>query len=401
MPALFRRFCVVLLALACAAALADAPPDAKEIARLIEQLGDDDVEVRRAAEDKLKEIGEPALALLREAGKSHADADVRLRAAVLARSLLGEIRRFTGHTGHVRSLAVSKDGKRALSGSMDGTARLWDVATGKELLRFVGHLNAPARTGQWKGVKWVWSVAFSPDEKRAISSGALDRALRLWRVEDGKEVRQFLGHKAWVYAAAFSPDGKYVLSSGAGNEVRDDYTVRLWDVESGKELRKFEGHTGYVWRAIFSPDGKKIASAGCNDRSFRIWDAATGKPLVIGARAHDGNVVGIAFSPDGKHLLTSGNDLTCKLWEVETGKLLRTYTGAGDHVEAVAFSPDGKRFLAGEKNAVHVFDAETGKSVHRFEEHTGRVFAVAWLPGGARALSGGEDNVVRLWRVPK
>src|SRR5581483_7216959 len=110
-----------------------------------------------------------------------------------------------------------------------------------------------------------------------------------------------------------------------------------------------------------------------------IWDTESGKPLVIGANAHDGHVVGLAFSPDGKHLLTSGRDLTCKLWEVETGKLVRTYTGVADNVEAVAFSRDGKRFLAGENKVVHVFDTETGKVVHRFEEHSGLVFAVAWL----------------------
>jgi WD40 repeat protein len=396
MQALLRPSCVVvLLALACAAGLADAPPDAKEIARLIEQLGDDDADVRKAAEDMLKEIGEPALPQLRQAAKGHVDADVRLRARALEKSLLGELRQFRGHTGHIRSLAVSKDGKRALTGSMDGTARLWDTATGNELLKFSGHLNAPVPNG-----KWVWSAAFSPDEQRVISSGALDRTLRLWGLQDGKEIRKFEGHQGWVYAAAFSPDGKYVLSSGAGNDSKD-YTVRLWDADTGKELRKFEGHTGYVWRAFFSPDGKKVASAGCNDKSFRIWDVETGKPLVIGARAHDGHVVGIAFSPDGKHLLTSGRDMTCRLWEVETGKLIKTYTGLSDNVEAVAFSKDGKRFLAGENRVVHVFDTETGKVVHRFDEHAGMVFAVAWLPDGTRALSGGEDNVVRMWRVPK
>lgn len=396
MGALLRPLSVAaLLALACAAGLADAPPDAKEIARLIEQLGDDDADVRKAAENRLRDIGEPALPQLRQAAKGHADADVRLRARILEKSLLGELRQLAGHTGHIRSLAVSRDGKHALTGSMDGTARLWDLETAKELQKFEGHLHAPVKHG-----KWVWSAAFSPDERRAISSGALDRTLRLWGLQDGKEIRKFEGHQGWVYAAAFSPDGKHVLSSGAGNEAKD-YTVRLWDVDTGKEVRRFEGHTGYVWRASFSPDGKKIASAGCNDKSFRIWDTETGKPLVIGANAHDGHVVGLAFSPDGKRLLTSGRDLTCKLWEVETGKLVRTYTGVADNVEVVAFSRDGKRFLAGENKVVHVFDTETGKVIHRFEEHAGTVFAVAWLPDGTRALSGGEDKVVRLWRVPK
>ncbi len=243
-------------------------------------------------------------------------------------------------------------------------------------------------------------MAFSPNEKQAVSSGALDRTLRLWDLADGKEVRKFEGHQGWVYAAEFSPDGKHVLSSGAGDDSKD-FTVRLWDVATGKEVRRFEGHTDYVLRATFSPDGKKIASVGCRDKTFRVWDADSGKLLVLGAKAHDGNVVGVTFSPDGKHLLTSGRDLTCKRWELATGKLVNRYTGMANHVEAVAFSKDGKRFLAGEKGVVHVVETETGKIVHRFEDHVGTVMAVAWLPDGTRALSGGEDSTLRLWRVPR
>ncbi|MFM7152029.1 MAG: WD40 repeat domain-containing protein, partial [Gemmataceae bacterium] len=124
-------------------------------------------------------------------------------------------------------------------------------------------------------------------------------------------------------------------------------------------------------------------------------------PLVIGAAAHDGFVLGLSFSPDGKQLLTTGRDLTCKLWDVASGKLLKKYTGMVDNVECVAFSPNGQRFLAGENRIVHVFDTETGKVVHRFEEHTDVVHAVAWLPDGRRALSGGADSTMRLWAVPR
>src|SRR5262249_41153311 len=154
-----------------------------------------------------------------------------------------------GHTHHIRSLAVSKDGKKALSGAMDRTARLWDLDTGKELVQF----KFPGDHS------WVWSVAFSPDEKSALSSGSLDSALRLWDLETGKEVRKFEGHTGRAYGAAFSPDGKHVASSGA----EADSSVRIWDADTGKELHKLDGHTGYVWRVAYSPDGKKLASVGC------------------------------------------------------------------------------------------------------------------------------------------
>jgi WD40 repeat protein len=386
-------FCASVLLLTLPAP-AQSEPDVKQIGKLIEQLGDDELDTRKAAEKKLADIGEAALPQLRKAAKEHLDADVRLRAIVLLRVIekgaFGEIRKFVGHTGNIRHIAVSRDGKRALTAGMDNTARLWEIDTGKELKKLTGH------TG------WVWSVAFSPDEKQALTSGSLDRTMRRWDLQDGKEVRKYEGHTGRVYGAAFSPDGKYVLSGGTekiGAEEKNS-TLRLYEIDTAKEVRKFEGHTGWVWKVAFSPDGKKIASAGCNDYSFRIWDTETGKPLIVGANAHKGYVVGIAFSPDGKQLLTSGRDQSVKLWDVETGKLIKTYTGTTNNVEAVAFSSDGKRFLAGENKLVHLFDTESGKILHRFEDHTGWVYAVAFVDA-RRALSAGEDNTLRLWGLPK
>jgi WD40 repeat protein len=374
----------------------DKKVDDKKISKLIDQLGDDDEDVRKKAEKELLALGEAALAPLQKAAKDHADADVRLRAIVLskavARGAFRELKKMTGHTGWVRSIAVSKDGKKALTGSQDHTARVWDLDKGTEVGKFTKHTS------------WTWEVAFSPDEKQALSSGGLDKTLRLWDVDKLTEVRQYTGFPLRAYAAAFSPDGKYVLGSEAGRNEEDmdgKNNLRLYDADSGKLLRQFVGHTGYVWRAFFSPDGKKIASVGCNDQTFRVWDPETAKCLVTGKDAHDGNVVGLAWTPDSKYVLTSGRDRTCKLWDAETGKLAKTFTGFSDDVEAVAISKDGKRFLAGETKVVHVVDMDSAKIVHRFEEHTDGVLAVAWLPDGLRALSGGKDNTVRLWRVPK
>jgi WD40 repeat protein len=92
--------------------------------------------------------------------------------------------------------------------------------------------------------------------------------------------------------------------------------------------------------------------------------------------------------------------MTVKLWDVESGKLLKTYTGMNDNVEAVAFNKDGKRFLAGENKIVLLFDTESGKILHRFEDHTDYVYAVAFADE-RRALSGGADNTLRMWGLPK
>jgi WD40 repeat protein len=368
------------------------------ILKLIDQLGDEKPDARTAAEKELIEKGLPVLESLNEAIQSHPDPDVKLRAILLVSTIrkgaYGQLRKFAGHKGGgIRHIAVSKDGKRALTGSMDTTVRLWDLESGKELKTLEGHSS------------WTWQVAFSPDEKQAFSSGGVDGTIRRWDLETGKELMKYTGHKNWVYGIAITPDGKFLFASGAGKkdgEEQGDSTIRQFDVETGKEIQQLEGHTGYVWKLAISPDGKYLASAGGNDNTMKIWNVSTGKLVHDLVDAHNGNfIVGVAFSPDSKFLLSAGRDGFARLWDLATGKELAVYEGFSENPEAVAWSPDGKRFLASDSNKVHVFDRESGKVVHRFEEHTGKVFAVKFLPDGQRALSGGVDNILRMWGVPK
>src|SRR5262249_10011835 len=147
------------------------------ISKWIDQLGDDDEDVRKKAEKALLALGEAALAPLQKASKDHPDADVRLRAIILAKAVargaFRELKKMTGHTGWIRSIAVSKDGKRALSGSQDKTMRLWDLDKGTELKKFTDQKS------------WTWEVAFSPDEKRALTSTGTDGKLLIYDIDKG------------------------------------------------------------------------------------------------------------------------------------------------------------------------------------------------------------------------
>ncbi|MEN3009382.1 MAG: trypsin-like peptidase domain-containing protein, partial [Candidatus Bipolaricaulaceae bacterium] len=185
-------------------------------------------------------------------------------------------------TDHV---AFSSDGKLAVTTSLG--IELWDVAT-MELVRFFEHR--------------AWSVAFSPDG-RTLASGSEDGTIKLWDVATGKDLRTLAGHRHAVTSVAFSPDGRTVASA---SRLWNDNTIKLWDVATGKELRTLAGHTDAVSSVAFSPDGRTLAS-GWEDGTIKLWDVATGKELRTLA-GHTSGVNSVAFSPDGRTLASGSYD---------------------------------------------------------------------------------------------
>jgi WD40 repeat protein len=204
--------------------------------------------------------------------------------------------------------------------------------------------GAAARLGtvRFRHASHVQGAAFSADG-RALATWSRED-VRLWDAATGKELRRLDMPKGRLDWAALSSDGKTVA---AGVEVGD---VRLWDAATGKELRQFRGDWGYVLSVVFSPDGKTLA-LGCSGdpASVRLLDLAGGKEssrlprFVPGGEASVGEFLApLAFCPDGKTLASASEDRTVRLWDVGTGKELRTLSGHQGPVRAVAFSPDGK-----------------------------------------------------------
>ena len=155
-------------------------------------------------------------------------------------------------------------------------------------------------------------------------------------------------------------------------------------------------HRKGVSSVAFSPDGKRLLSGG-SDNTLKLWDAETGRDLRT-LTGHSGWVKSVTFSPDGKRVLSGSSDKSLKLWDAETGAELRTFTGHSNDVLSVAFSPDGKQLLSGGMdNTLKLWDAETGEELRTFTGHSEQVTSVAISPDGKRLLSGSDDKTLKLW----
>ena len=228
---------------------------------------------------------------------------------------------MTIHDCDAFAVAFSRDGTRIVSGSVNGSMRVWDAWTGKKLKTFDGHTDA------------VTSVAFSSDGTRIVS-GSFDKSVRVWDALMGKELKSLHGHTDNVKSVAFSSDGTRIVSGSA------DKSVRVWDVSTGNE-KTLSGHTDNVRSVTFSSDGTRIVS-GSDDNSVRVWDAWTGKELKR-LNGHTDRVQSVAFSSDGTCIVSGSDDRSVRVWDASTGKGLKIINGHTDDIQSVAFLSDGAR----------------------------------------------------------
>jgi WD40 repeat protein len=311
-------------------------------------------------------------------------------------------------------VAYSPGGRRIAAAGTDGI-KVWDVATGQELVRFRG------QTSGFSG------VAFSPDGQR-IAAANDDGILRVWDAATGRETASLralenecsllalrastvalltspLGHGPFLAVASmvaertstqglssvtFSPDGRRIACARSES-------VKIWNVASGREALTLRGHSRAVNSIAFSPDGRQIASASF-DATVMVWDAATGKETRT-LHGHKNGVTGVAFSPDSRRIASAGWDETVKVWDAATGQEALTLLGHTSSVWGVTFSPDG-RWIASSSNdqTVRVWDAATGKQTLKLRGHTAAVTHVAFSPDGRRLASGGGDGT-KVWDV--
>jgi len=202
-----------------------------------------------------------------------------------------------------------------------------------------------------------------------------------------------------VHQIAISPDGAW-LALGEGDRLR------RWHLPTLCEAEPFHVPGVSLRLATFSPDGSRLAVAGPDrwgagwsekDSAVHLLDAQTGREQAV-LQGHTRPAHALAFSRDGRRLVSAGADQTVRLWDVETGKEQRVLLGHTDEIFAAAFHPDGSRLMtAGRDRIIRVWDAQTGEPLVGLSGHTNYVFSLAFSPDGKTLVSGSGDNTVRLW----
>ncbi len=296
--------------------------------------------------------------------------------------------RLQGHNGSIYNVAFSPDGKRLASGSLDKTIKLWNVETGKEIL---------PRLSEHK--RKVYNVIFNPEDSTQLASSSADGTIRLWNLETSKygEYKTLTGHKGKVYSLSFNQDGNILASSSI------DTTIKLWNVKTGKEIvPPLTGHKSKVYSVSFNPQNKTQLASGSADGSVRLWNLVTGESKILSNR--DYNVYTVSYSPDGKKLASGSTDGTVHIWNLETGKEFNTLNRHQFSVHSVSFSLDSKTLASGSfDNTIKLWDVATGKEITTIAAHKDWVYNVSFNPKYGKKIlaSGSADGTIRLWDIDK
>jgi WD40 repeat protein len=404
--------------------------------------------LRLTAQSEVVRPDHPTLALLLaiEGAQRHRSF-LANNALLAAMDACWEERTLVGHEAEVFSAVLSPDGRQALTCSADGTARIWDADTGKEL-RVLRADKIPVVIAQ-----------FSPDGRRILTVSAAHYnhdpgavgttgggasgagaeahwqrevpAARLWDAATGRLIATWRPTRTERYSlqsplsVEFSPDSRLVATAFG---LSPDNAAWVHDAQTGKEVARFTGHQEHVVAVAFSPDSRKIVSASV-DETARIWDVASGK-LLQTLRGHSTALVSARFSPDGMQVLTFGagvrfrpqnvskgfdtyEDAAARLWDATTGKELRSLKWPGEYRGCswtAAFSGDGRRIVTagGDPSTLRtpphfaIWDASTAKPLITFKtdwEQQRDITRAVFSPdlAGRRVATAGREKTIRLW----
>lgn len=296
-------------------------------------------------------------------------------------TLREQIRTISPSKMDVFTFAISPDGTRIASCSMDGPTRTWALESGEELFSIKGHY---AR---------VVNLDFSPNSCR-LASATLDGTVRLNDLSERTKISTS-GH---INCVRVSPEGS-MIACGEGNpflKEKDGAVVRIWDTRTFQPIHELFGHEGGVLDICFSADGSRLASAS-SDNTIRIWDCQSGSELTV-LDGHGSHVRALSFLDDGTRIVSGSRDGTLKIWDLAKGSELLSLQGHQGSVYDIAVSPNERAFAsAGEDGLVKLWDARDGKEIETLAGHASYVLSLAFSPSGLKIASTSGKNTVIIW----